>query len=234
MDQKVEETEVRAGSTHARFTKTGAAGPQTGECSMRFSQDTNTNAVDCQMGTPDPTLGVLSIHLIVLPEGVFLQYPATIQAKFGSLWLKSNSASKDPAAQGMLKVQEDMKKSAEVKEFMPPTGRITATADEQLDGTPVTRYEITAAIAAAAKQATDPKTQGEFAELIEKGIQTVQSTVWLDAQNRPLKLRSTLPLSKLDKNGVIDVVKEVTFDHWGEAVLIAAPPADQVTLFPKH
>lgn len=233
MDKNVEEAEVRAGSAHAKYTNTGTQGQRTNDCTMRFSQDTNTNAADCQMTSPFSTLGVITVHLIVLPDGVFMQFPKAIEVKLGGPWLKANTASKDAAAQELLQMQKDLAKSADMKDFMPPGSRITSTADEQLDGTPVTRYEITADAAAAAKQATDSTTQGEFADLIKAGVATVQTTVWIDAQNYPRKLHATLPLSKLGKKGVVDEVKEVTFDRWGEPVSITAPPADQVTLFPK-
>lgn len=233
MDKNVEEAEVRAGSAHAKYTHTSTAGQRTNDCTMRFSQDTNNNAADCQVTSPFSTLGVITVHLIVLPDGVFLQFPKAIEAKLGGPWLKANLASNDQTAQGLLQLQQNLKKSADMKDSMPPGSRITSTADEQLDGTPVTRYEITADIATAAKQATDPTTQSQFADLIKAGVATVQSTVWIDGQNYPRKLHATLPLSKLGKKGVVDEVNDVVFDHWGEPVSITAPPADQVTLFPK-
>lgn len=236
MAQKTQESVQRSGSAHLTTTITTASGIASMDGDFRFDADHRTYAVDCLLTAPDRSTksGTVDIHEILLPEGFFAQFPQALQAKIGTPWAKLNTASKDPQLHSLAALQQQIQKSFDFKGFMPTSATITKISPDELNDGPATRYDITLDVAAAAKDISDPTQQGMFAELAKKGITSIASSVWVDNQNHPRKIHSTLPLSKLGKSGVGDVTTDLTMDSWGKSVSISAPPADQVTLFPKN
>lgn len=117
---------------------------------------------------------------------------------------------------------------AELDYVQPRAAVIAGKGPEQLDGVPVTRFDLVVDPLKMAKVIEDPDVQLQHTQLAEHGVR-IRATVWVDGTNAPVRAEYRFELD--DK-----VVKRSTtrFRGWGEPVGITVPdqaevvPADQL------
>lgn len=234
MNASLQQSTMQSAAAHMLSTISSGGQVTTMNGDFRLDKVVKNYAFDFVLTQPDPKTGTSEIHEVILPEGIYLEPKATATSKAPTRWLKLNTASSDPHVKTLVDLQNHLQRSMDFSDTMPNSATITKTSPEQLDGIPTTRYDVTVDVMAAIKNARDATEQQQFAQLRGEGLTTLNASIWVDADNRPRKLHSDLPLSKVGKPGAADVAMDTTLSDWGKPVSITAPPADQVTLFPKN
>ncbi|WP_156935235.1 hypothetical protein [Pseudonocardia spinosispora] len=217
----------------ASVSMNGAIGPVTlsgegavrfdaGGTSMRFSQDAE------QDGKP---LSSQAYAMVAIGDQVYAKPPAgpgwpTLSP--GKPWLKVSEKSTNPAIALLGQQVQSMLQSvspAQTFTKLGPALTLVDTADEALGGTPTARYTIRMDLAKAAQLRTDPAAKRQLTAALAQGVKTVDSTLWLDSQDRILRSQSQQPLS----NGQDAYNVDFRYHDWGQPVDIAAPPPAQVS-----
>jgi hypothetical protein len=142
----------------------------------------------------------------------------------GRHWLKVTATGKDPLSSAMAPLLSYMTNSADLSaqtSSWSAAGGFTVGASGPVDAVPgATGTPYSGTIPRAAVQAGLPE---QFRALMQKDI-TGDShlTVWLDAQDRPVKV-----VSAGSYDGKSDEVT-VTYADWGSAPKVTEPPASDV------
>jgi hypothetical protein len=142
----------------------------------------------------------------------------------GRHWLKVTATGKDALSSAMAPLLSYMTNSADVSaqtSTWSAAGDFTVGVTGPVTGVPdATGTPYTGTIPRAAVQAGLPE---QFRALMQKDI-TGDShlTLWLDAQNRPVKV-----VTAGSYDGKSDEVS-LTYDHWGSAPNVIEPPASDV------
>lgn len=216
----------------AAVSMNGAIGPVTlsgegavrfdgSETSMRFNQDAE------QDGHP---VSSQAYAMIAVADQVYAKPPAgpgwpTLPQ--GKTWLKVSDKSTGPAIALLGQQVENMLQSvspAQTFTKLGPALTLVDTADDSLGGTPTARYTVRMDLAKASQLRTDPAARRQLTAAIAQGVKTVDSSLWLDSQDRILRTQSQQPLS--DGQGAYNV--DFRYHDWGQPVDIAAPPSAQV------
>ncbi|MEO6089923.1 MAG: hypothetical protein ABIQ18_43125 [Umezawaea sp.] len=108
---------------------------------------------------------------------------------------------------------------AELDYLRPTAALVLRKASEQLDGVPVTRYDIAVDTVKIAKLLDDPDIQLQHAQLAEYGV-TITAFAWVDATGLPLKAEY-----RFEQDGKVVKRSTTRFTEWGSAVDVTAPPA---------
>ncbi len=117
---------------------------------------------------------------------------------------------------------------AELDYVQPRAALIVNRTEEQLDGTPTTRYDLVVDPMKMAKVIEDPDIQLQHTQLAEYGI-TIRATAWVDNTGAPHKAEYRFEL-----NGKIVKQSTTRFTDWGKPIDITVPqpaeviPADQL------
>jgi hypothetical protein len=162
-----------------------------------------------------------TLRVIAIP-GVL--YADVGQVVGGRHWLKVTATGKDPLSSAMAPLLSYMTNSADVStqaSTWASAGSFTAGTTGPVDGVPgATGTPYTGTIPRAAVQAGLPE---QFRALMQKDITgDSRLTLWLDSQDRPLKV-----VSAGSYDGKSDEVT-VTYADWGSAPTVAPPPASDV------
>jgi hypothetical protein len=165
-----------------------------------------------------------TLGLIVLPDQAFVNPPASsgFSLPAGKTWLRIDPNATDPAMRRFAQLVRSVRENADPTQSFAQFGdaaAITAVADDNVDGIPTVRYQIHVDTARAAARATDPAAKQALRQAAP-----VDSTLWLDAANRPVRvlLREPLPGGR----GTFTV--DARYRDWGRPVDIAPPPAAEV------
>lgn len=218
----------------AKITITGgASGGQvqastTGEGVLRYEQagpSLQLNERVVPNGSPSPT----ELGLIVLPDQAYVKPPANIGLSMppGKSWLQVRQGATDPVSQQFGQLVRSVRDNADPTQSFSQFGdaaSIAETADDTLDSVPTVRYKIHVDIAKAAERQPDPALKQALQDSAQKGMTSVDSMLWVDARNRPLRVLLQQPLPS--GQGVFTV--DARYRDWGQPVQITAPPADQV------
>lgn len=109
---------------------------------------------------------------------------------------------------------------AELDHVRPEAATMAGTAEENLDGVAVTRYDLKVDPAKMAPRIEDPYRRKAHEELAaEKGV--ITASVWLDGSGLPLKTTYLIPCK--ESRG-----STTSFSARGKPVEIAAPSADRI------
>jgi hypothetical protein len=169
------------------------------------------------------------LGIIVLPDQAYVKPPADPSSPTaqGKPWLRIQHDSADPVSQQFASLVQSVRANADPTQSFTQFGdaaSIVGAAEDPLDGVRAIRYSIRVDVARAAAQEDDPALKQSLEQTVRNGMATVDSSLWLDAWNHPLRvlLRQQLPGGA----GVYTV--DARYRDWGQPVRIDPPPADQV------
>ncbi|WP_447003865.1 hypothetical protein ACRAKI_30105 [Saccharothrix isguenensis] len=117
---------------------------------------------------------------------------------------------------------------AELDYVQPRAALIVAKGSEQLDGVPVTRFDLVVDPLKMAKVIEDQDTQLQHTQLAEFGVK-IAASVWVDDTSAPVRAEYRFEL-----DGKVVKQSSTRFRDWGEPVEITVPdqgevvPADQL------
>lgn len=173
-------------------------------------------------GSPPAELGI-----IVLPDQAYVKPPADPSAPGGKPWVRIQDGASDPVSEQFASVVQSVRANADPTQSFTQFGdaaSIVGAAEDPLDGVRAIRYSIRVDVLKAATQENDPSLKQSLEQTAQKGMATVDSSLWLDAWNHPLRvyLRQQLP----GAGGTYTV--DARYRDWGQPVQIAPPPPDQV------
>jgi hypothetical protein len=200
-------TQMKADRT-AKLTVTGGSsgGPAqattNGDGAISFDPTGSSMRLTEQVqpaGTPTP----LELGFVVLPDQAYVKPPPGVGFPIppGKSWLRIQPNATDPVSQ----------------QFGQLVQALRANADPTLS---FTRVDV----AKAAAQAQDPTVAQSLRQTVQNGVSTVESSLWLDARNHPLRVLLAQPLPAGQGTYTVDA----RYREWGQPVQISAPPADQV------
>lgn len=110
---------------------------------------------------------------------------------------------------------------AELDYVQPKAALILRREPEQLDGTPVTRYDLAVDPTKMAKLIEDPDIQLQHTQMAEYGV-TITAVVWVDSTGLPLKAEYRFELG-----GKVVKKSSTRFTEWGAPVEVVAPPESE-------
>ena len=173
-------------------------------------------------GSPPAELGI-----IVLPDQAYVKPPADPSAPGVKPWVRIQDGASDPVSQQFASVVQSVRANADPTQSFTQFGdaaSIVGAAEDPLDGVRAIRYSIRVDVLKAATQENDPTLKQSLEQTAQKGMATVDSSLWLDAWNHPLRvyLHQQLP----GAGGTYTV--DARYRDWGQPVQIAPPPPDQV------
>jgi hypothetical protein len=193
-------------SAHVAFALTSGASQVTGEGGYRVGPDL---AADFNITAPDgPT------RFIMLDKTIYLRRPNQPWLRFAASRPEVNQLATSMIGQADIGAQISKLHAA---------GTITGTADESLEGHPATRYTIDVDVAKLIDTEPDPVVKASLKSLRDKGTTRIPYTLWVDRDNLPIRITIDGPASVT-----------TTYTHWGDPVVVVAPPADQVTEAPTR
>lgn len=172
------------------------------------------DGMDMQMQIP--STGDMRIRLV--GDKIYAQLPASI-APSEKPWTLLDPASSNPQIAQFASSMSSIKSqtSAEqFKVFADAAKQISDQGAETVDGAQVTKYKITVDVSKV------PTEESNLAAMESAGIDTLPLYVYLDQQNRPVKL--TLDLSVQGQK----VHMTMAMSKFNEPTTIAAPPAADV------
>jgi hypothetical protein len=171
----------------------------------------------------------VELTLVVLPDQAYVKPPpeAGYRLPAGKSWLRIRPNSPDQASQQFGQLVQSVRANADPTRSFTQFGdaaSIVQSVEETLDGVRAVRYQIRVDVAKAASQERDPALKQELQQSASSGMSTVDSSLWLDDRNRPLRvlLQQVLPAGQ----GTYTV--DARYRDWGQPVQITSPPADQV------
>ncbi|MCS7480215.1 hypothetical protein ACFFQW_42335 [Umezawaea endophytica] len=158
------------------------------------------------------------IDLVVLGDGLYAHLDGAPMPE-GKKWARY-TAENSAEISGLLRgFGPSAMAGAELDYLEPTAGLVLRKASEQLDGVPVTRYDVAVDTVKIAKLLEDPDIQLQHAQLAEYGV-TISAFAWVDATGLPLKAEY-----RFEQNGKVVKSSTTRFTDWGGAAEITAPPA---------
>ena len=100
---------------------------------------------------------------------------------------------------------------------------IIGVVDGDLDGVPVVKYSVSVDIARAAERQKNQRRKQILQGHLDQGETSTDITVWVDADNRPLRVSS-----RSGKPTRITTV-DIRYRDWGKPVTIGPPPTAETT-----
>ena len=177
---------------------------------------------------PSGAPAVEELTLVVLPDQVYVKPPAGagIPVPPGKSWLRIQPNATDPISQQFGQLAQSVRANADPTRGFTQFGdaaTIVSSAEEPLDGVRAVRYQIRVDVAKAAAQETDPALKQQLQQTAQN-MGTVDSALWLDERNRPLRVLLQQPLGAGQGTYTVDA----RYRDWGQPVQITPPPADQI------
>ena len=169
--------------------------------------------------------------LLVQPSRALLRPPAgTVAVPPGKSWFKVRQ---DPANAALTKfnqIVQSLRDSADPTRALAVLGDaagITSATDDSLDGVPAVRYKISLDLTVAPQRQDNPAVVRALADAVANGGTSNDTTLWLDAADRPL--RTVLSRTITANDGTHSTyVMTVRYRDWGKPVTIPIPPPAQV------
>jgi hypothetical protein len=158
------------------------------------------------------------IDLVVLRDGSYAHVDgATMPA--GKTWAQYTKQNGGEIASLLRGFGPGSMAGSELDYLQPRAALVLRKAEEQLDGVPVTRYDIAVDVVKMAKLIEDPDIQLQHTQLAEYGV-TISAFAWVDASGLPLKAEY-----RFEQDGKVVKSSSTRFTDWGAPVEITAPPA---------
>jgi hypothetical protein len=219
----------------ARITVTGGQTNQAGQPQSTINGDGSlryddagpvlqlTEKLESGGGAP------VQLGVVVLPDVAFVRPPpnAGLTLPPGKTWVRIAPASTDPVSKQFGQLVTAIRDNADPSKTFSQFGdavTIVETAQEQLEGSPAVRYRLKVDLVKAAANQTDPAVKQNLQQSVQSGLTSLEYALWLDAQNRLVRVLVDQPLPRNQGAFTLDA----HYRDWGQPVEIEQPPADQV------
>jgi hypothetical protein len=171
--------------------------------------------------------GADRLELRAVGDMVYVLLPEAAGLPADTPWLVVDPEAQDEASRQFAALSEELRNSARpewLTDEMIAADVVTLTAGdvEEIQGMPTRRYVLSFDVAGAADAAPEADLAAELEGAVAAGIETVESTLWLDGQYLPRRVATQVPTGAGDTATLV-----MTASGWGEPVTIEAPPADQ-------
>lgn len=219
----------------ARITISGGQANQTGQPQSTINGDGTLRYDDAgpalqlteqlsSGGSPPVQLG-----LVVLPDVAFVRPPPNsgLTLPAGKTWVRIDPASTDPVSKQFGQLIQSIRDNADPTRSFAQFGdaiTIVDSAEEQLEGSPAVRYRLRVDMAKAAANQSDVAIKQNLQQSVQSGLTALEYTLWLDGQNRLLRVLVDQPLPQNQGTFTLDA----HYRDWGRPMQIDQPPADQV------
>ncbi|HTK60887.1 MAG TPA: hypothetical protein VL595_00875 [Pseudonocardia sp.] len=219
----------------ARITISGGQANQTGQPQSTINGDGTLRYDDAgpalqlteqlsSGGSPPVQLG-----LVVLPDVAFVRPPPNsgLTLPAGKTWVRIDPASTDPVSKQFGQLIQSIRDNADPTRSFAQFGdaiTIVDSAEEQLEGSPAVRYRLRVDMAKAAANQSDAAIKQNLQQSVQSGLTALEYTLWLDGQNRLLRVLVDQPLPQNQGTFTLDA----HYRDWGRPMQIDQPPADQV------
>jgi hypothetical protein len=223
----------RTARFHLTGVTLGGAAPQTvsGDGSMSLDGTGLAMQVTQHVQQLDAQPGP-STTLVIVLGAAYLKVPDSARSILppGRSWFHIQDDSSSPAMHQFAVAVANLRENVDPTQGFSQLGSsvtIGSVDQELLDDVWSVRYRISLNLAAAAQLSTDPTQQAGLRQLVQSGASTDDTVLWLDGQNR--LLRMVLTRSLLDPQGHrTTYTLTLRYHDWGQPVQITAPPPDQV------
>jgi hypothetical protein len=168
-------------------------------------------------GAPAP----LESTTVVLPDQAYVKPPPGFGLPAGKSWIRIPEDSPQPWMQQLIGQVRMVRQSADPTASFTEFGQaaaITESAEDTVNGTRAIRYKVRVDMAKAAEAQSDPALRDRM-----RSVPSVDTTLWLDAQNRLLRMLIQQPTGD---GGTLSL--DARYRDWGVPVDIRPPPPDQV------
>ncbi|NUT47084.1 MAG: hypothetical protein HOV94_07145 [Saccharothrix sp.] len=163
------------------------------------------------------------VTLVVVRDGAYMQVEGAALPE-GKAWGFYPAASGGEVATLLRGFGPSAAVGAELDYVQPRAALIVGKAAEQLDGVPVTRFDLVVDPLKMAKVIADQDIQLQHTQLAQYGV-TIAAAVWVDDTGAPARAEYRFEL-----DGKVVKSSTTTFRGWGEPVAITVP--DQATVVP--
>ncbi|WNV89952.1 hypothetical protein [Umezawaea sp. Da 62-37] len=157
------------------------------------------------------------IDLVVLKDALYAHLDGAAMPA-GKKWAQYTEANAGEISGLLRGFGPSSMAGAELDYLEPTAALVLRKASEQLDGTPVTRYDIAVDTVKIAKLLDDPDIQLQHTQLAEYGV-TITAFAWVDDTGLPLKAEY-----RFEQDGKVVKSSTTRFTDWGTPVDVAAPP----------
>lgn len=216
-----------------RVTGTVSTNGTPADFNCDFTVDPAGYGLDCGYALPAGTSSgqPSNVRLLAVHDDVYLQ-PAT-RTVDGRPWLKVDLSTKDSTVKQLALARTRARSAADVASWLSGAD-LGNIADDQVDGHPATRYDVSVPLDSVPGKDSDPTTHTELQSLTAHDSPRATISIWLDPAGLPLQTRTTLPTAQLHQPDLTDTVITSGFTTWGEDTAIATPPPDQVSPYPTR
>lgn len=171
----------------------------------------------------------MQLGVVVLPDVAFVRPPPNsgLTLPAGKTWLRIDPTSTDPLAKQFGQLVQSIRDNADpTKSFTQYGDAITIvdSTEEQLEGSPAVRYRLKLDMAKAVAAQPDPALKQSLQQSVQSGLTALEYTLWLDGQNRLVRVLLDQPLPQNQGTFTLDA----HYRDWGQPMQIDQPPADQV------
>jgi len=146
--------------------------------------------------------------------------------KSGPKWLKAPIDPNNPQTAEFAKIIDQVDVSKQFDQFK-AVGTLKGKAEEPVDGTPATRYDIAVDVQKALASAPSAETKAQLEPLQQAGVQNLDMQLWVDQANLPIQFKTAFSAQGQQ------VSAAVKLKNWGAPVTVTAPPADQTSDLPS-
>jgi len=169
--------------------------------------------------------------LLILPNQVLLQPPrGTVATPPGKSWFQLRQAAANTTLAQFSQLVQSLRDSSDPVQTFAQLGDAASavtSGDEVLDGVPAVRYTVSLDLAKATQQRADPSVMHAVADLVRAGRAADDTTLWLDARNRPLRMLLSRSISS-DTGPRTTFVVTVRYRDWGVPVDVPVPDPIQI------
>jgi len=169
--------------------------------------------------------------LLILPNQVLLQPPpGTVAAPPGKSWFQIRQTPGNTTLTQFSQLVQSLRDSSDPVQTFAQLGDAASavtSGDEVLDGVAAVRYTVSLDLAKATEQRADPSVMHAVADLVRAGRAADDTTLWLDARNRPLRMLLSRTIAS-DTGARTTYVVTVRYRDWGVPVDVPVPDPAQI------
>lgn len=208
-----------------------------GDGALRYDQNNGIAMQIVQSVQPLDAAPGPAFTLLILPNQAYLKPPpGTVSVPPGKVWFQMRSIPTNTTVNQFNQMVQSLRDSANPTQTFAQLGddaSIVQSTDDTLDGVPAVRYNITLDLTKATQQQGNPAVMQALANLVQTGGASDDTTLWLDARNRPLRM--VLSKTQTADDGThTNYVVTVRYREWGQPVDIPVPTADQIVGTPGN
>ncbi len=192
-----------------------AGGPQGGQ------------RLDCQADLGEQNVACSGDQeMVSTGDAVYVKVPqmAELGGESGKPWMKTDIS-------GLAQGTSDVSQFQDLKSMLPPGTEIADSGQDQVDEKQTTKYETVTDVRKAVQESPEQKKM--LQPVLDAGVSELRQTVWVDEDDLPVRVRSTMPPMEVMGQQVPEMTTTVNYSAWGEPVDITVPPAEQVQEMPE-